>query len=382
MRKRDLFKKVGTASVFGAMALPAGRALAAAEGAASRYPEINVRDFGAKGDGKTPDSAAIQKAIDAAGEICATVYFPAGKYLCSELKLRPNTTLLGDPQWAYRGVSGAVLQLDKPDAKCVVDISRAYGAHIRGLCLYCGEGFGAGACGILLNHAEGYSKKEDSVVVEDCKITGFGADALRLCKVWLFIVRRNIFIGNKGAGVALTGWDGFVSDNQFSGNGGGGFVCREVGATVMFTANRVEWNKRSGLEIGRGDAWNVTGNCFDHNWGPGLSARDVSDMAVCSNVFRRNGRIDAEHGADSSCHVRLENCKGITVTGNSGASGRDDGGTGNLSPRDAFVVSGCSCGMVTANAFYKGAMDACVRNLGGCSEDFLIDGNAFTRAVE
>ncbi len=42
--------------------------------------------------------------------------------------------------------------------------------------------------------------------------------------------------------IQITGWDGFVTDNQFSSNGSHGFACDSVGATVMFTANRVEWN--------------------------------------------------------------------------------------------------------------------------------------------
>lgn len=46
----------------------------------------NVKDFGAKGDGITNDTIAIQRAIDAGG----TVYFPAGKYLTGTLYLRSH----------------------------------------------------------------------------------------------------------------------------------------------------------------------------------------------------------------------------------------------------------------------------------------------------
>jgi polygalacturonase len=37
---------------------------------------VNVRDEGAKGDGKTDDTAAIQRAIDAVGGAGGTVYVP------------------------------------------------------------------------------------------------------------------------------------------------------------------------------------------------------------------------------------------------------------------------------------------------------------------
>lgn len=46
-----------------------------------RRPIFNVRDFGAIGDGRENDTAAIQRAIDAAGEIGrGTVFFPDGVY--------------------------------------------------------------------------------------------------------------------------------------------------------------------------------------------------------------------------------------------------------------------------------------------------------------
>ena len=61
----------------------------------------NVKDFGAKGDGRTKDTAAIQKAIDAGG----IVHFPPGVYLSGTLYLRSGggldletgATLLASP---------------------------------------------------------------------------------------------------------------------------------------------------------------------------------------------------------------------------------------------------------------------------------------------
>jgi polygalacturonase len=65
-------------------------ALCLAAGAAT----FDVKSFGAKGDGRTPDRDAINKAIDAAAAAGGgTVEFPAGTYVSGSIRLRSNITL-------------------------------------------------------------------------------------------------------------------------------------------------------------------------------------------------------------------------------------------------------------------------------------------------
>ena len=54
----------------------------------------NVRDFGAKGDGKTIDSPSINQAIQsAANDGGGTVYIPSGEYACYSIRLKSHITL-------------------------------------------------------------------------------------------------------------------------------------------------------------------------------------------------------------------------------------------------------------------------------------------------
>ena len=62
---------------------------------------LDARRFGAVGDGQADDTAAVQKALDAAGEVCGTVFFAPGTYLCSELRVPRQVGLAGEPTWTH-----------------------------------------------------------------------------------------------------------------------------------------------------------------------------------------------------------------------------------------------------------------------------------------
>src|SRR5215472_11754455 len=94
-RRRDVLK----ATVL-ALALPIVRPLpvwAQPAGADQTGGVFTVRAFGAVGDGKAVDSAAINRAIEAAASSGGgTVRVPAGKYICYSVHLRSSVALYLD----------------------------------------------------------------------------------------------------------------------------------------------------------------------------------------------------------------------------------------------------------------------------------------------
>jgi polygalacturonase len=80
-----------------AAAIPAGSFASAQLGAAVPSPSMgayDVRTYGAAGDGKTLDTAAVNNAIDAAaGAGGGVVVFPAGSYLCFSIHLMSHVHL-------------------------------------------------------------------------------------------------------------------------------------------------------------------------------------------------------------------------------------------------------------------------------------------------
>jgi len=83
-------------------------------GAAARTPGavpadglVNVRDFGAIGNGTVDDSVAIQQAIDSLADSGGTVFFPAGRYLVTAQLVLPNDGAAVDtrqPPYVFYGV--------------------------------------------------------------------------------------------------------------------------------------------------------------------------------------------------------------------------------------------------------------------------------------
>ena len=84
MERRDFLKITG-----------AGIGVAAGAAGADDFPgTFDLKNYGARGDGKTLDTAAINKAIAAAAAAGGgRVYFPAGNYLSYSIRLKNNVSL-------------------------------------------------------------------------------------------------------------------------------------------------------------------------------------------------------------------------------------------------------------------------------------------------
>ncbi len=109
--RRDFFRRAGSWGA-ASLALP-GASHAASAMTASPLPAghaWNVRDYGARGDGHSLDTAAINRAIAAAAKAGGgRVYFPAGSYLSYSIHLQSRITL-------HLGEGAVLIAADSPPA--------------------------------------------------------------------------------------------------------------------------------------------------------------------------------------------------------------------------------------------------------------------------
>jgi hypothetical protein len=336
---------------------------------------INICSFGAKGDSSTDNTTAIQKAIDVAAKTGATVLIPQGTFLTSTLKLYPHVGMLGYPTWSYRDFGGSILRLNNENAKCLIDITGAFGTTLNGLCLD-GAGLGKDVHGVLLDKPD-YGKQEDTPLIERCRISHFSGDAVRLNRIWCFRVRSCMLSHCGGNGLYVRGWDGFILDNWFSGNRGIGFAALEENASNTLTGNRIEWNRSGGIVIHAGNNYNINGNYIDRSGGPAICLlENTHDFAITGNMIYRSGKPEwTSADKKESTHVRFENCSGLVFTGNSLRAGRDDGGKGIYSPSNAIVYGGLMNCIIKDNSMNNGALINLLVDIGGHGENVIVKDN-------
>ncbi len=340
---------------------------------------LNVRDFGAAGDGKADDTTAIQKALDAAAETRATVLIPPGTFLASGVKLRPHTGLAGAPTWSYRDFGGSILRLADGDAPCLLDLTGAVGVTLNGLCLDGGKLPGR-THGVMVDKDD-YGEQEDNPRIERCRISHFSGDAVHLGRIWCFSVRHCMLSHSGGDGLRVRGWDGFILDNWFSGNGGAGYAATDENSSVTMTANRIEWNRAGGIVIHGGSHYNITGNYIDRSGGCGIrlapsGERGGGHMTIVANVIYRSGKSDWRdlHEYESS-HAWLEGASGLTFTGNVMHAGRDDGGKGQWSPRLGVAYQDLANSVIRNNVLHEAALAKLMVDLGGHGPNVIVSDN-------
>ncbi len=361
---------------------------------------FDVTKFGAVGDSVTDCTAAFQSAIDEAAKQKGAVIVPPGTYSCSTLILKPSVSLQGFAGWGYRETGGSVITLRDKDSKCLIDMSAAFGARVKDLQLV-GKGLGENVHGVYVWWEDQKSRlcdpperennvypevtqigfREDSVTVDNCNIKNFSGDAIHFERIWAFTVKNSMLIGNKGNGIYIKGWDGWISDCIMHSNQGAGIFADDICAAVTITGNRIEWNRNGGINLVNSSLLNITGNYFDRAYGPAVKL--VGGWIICNNItftgniFNRSGRYEGEYDRDQSCHLYLENCNNITATGNTFIVGKDDFGEagGGTTPDYGVIYKKLNSCCITGNTMFNGALKSPFLDLGENEGENVIKDN-------
>ena len=185
-------------------------------GAAMATGVFNVRDYGAKGDGKTLDSPAINAAIEAAvHDGGGQVFLPAGTYLSGSIRLKSNIEL---------HLSAGSTILAAPASMKAYDPSESFGGfpeyqdgghtYFHNSLIWAEGQMNVSITGHGMIDGQGLTKKdtEKAGVVQGGSIgTGDKAIALKLCRN-ILIRDVTIFRGGHFA-IIITGCDRGTIDN-------------------------------------------------------------------------------------------------------------------------------------------------------------------------
>lgn len=300
--------------------------------------------------------------------------------------MKPGVSLVGFHGWGYRETGGSVLVLNDECAACMIDMTDAFGACVKGIQLSGNKLLGKNIHGIMMRRSEynggrfedGYrddnpllepthSKfREDNFVICDCQCKNFSGDGIHLNHIFAFTVSDCQLMSNGGDGIYVNGWDGWIHDCIIHTNNGAGIGSNRPGsicASLTITGNRIEWNKGGGICTVSGDSLSINNNFFDRSGGAAVSLRGdskngIKDVTVTGNIFRRNGKQNFGEFDDkrNSSHIYAENIENTVISANVFKYGQDDGRTGMFTPDYCISLKNAENSVITSNSMHNGCM--------------------------
>jgi parallel beta-helix repeat protein len=268
---------------------------------------LSVLALGAKGDGNTDDTNAIQAAIDEGFKTGAAVFFPSAVYRVSQLVLRKGTILQGVSSGTYpdnNTISGASVIARKANTNKDLLLAPDGANYCRIFDLAVDGNKNNNTAGHGLCVADGAAGQESQILIDRCYIHD-NPDS----NVYFGHNRRANNIHNsvlnysaKGDGITVAGSDNTVATNIIGTNARAG-ICLGTGATQNWGASglgtaaaiaHVQNNDIYGNLVGialanAASGCMVTGNGIDRNKYQGVTVYSGASNALVTNTFHSNG---------------------------------------------------------------------------------------------
>lgn len=341
-------------------------------------PTINVRDYGATGNGVTDDTAAINSAIAALPANNSCLYFPPGNYQTTgafTLASLTNLLIFGHGAQLYQTVNANQMFTVQNTCSFVtfqglwlngVGSARANGIHIRMECDY-GSVLD---CRIERSSDFGVLFDGGATTIHGCRFIGnlvkdTCGDGMHLGNVDGFVVADNVFwqtgddslaaIGYTSSGVDYYAKNGTIAGNFIYGrttelagintNGHGG-IRLEYASNILVTGNTI-WNTNStGIEVNDDDMSHdsiyntnitISGNqlysCMQVGAALGSILVNFAKQCVVKgnsiySPFASSGIsfadvVDLEISNNTILTTLAQFCRGITCDGNTSYGGRN-----------------------------------------------------------
>jgi hypothetical protein len=345
-----------------------------------RFAEIlNVKDYGAVGDGVTDDTVAVQATINAAlalrshsgMTVGATVFFPRGEYLITSSLTAANPgyssniRLVGEEGSGSGGAStlkgnfnGYVI--NKPDDGGVTITT------IEGLCVL-NYWPSSGGGGIRIDRAA-------NGVIRNCLIQAFNALHIGspTTNVMCFNIENSAIVAPLASGTtgAVGAYVGQVSFYNCSIVGWDkGIVASNVGTQVM--NSRLETNN-TGIVLGEDDTGAVAishgpvilGNSWERN-NTAIYIRDAGALLIAGNSFTGNANVSGT--GTPSYGLRVEIVVGGVISGNT---------FGIAASQACIDLSAANC----SNVVFEG--DNAVINPGGTGSAWKMPATPFAADIK
>lgn len=285
---------------------------------------VNVKAFGAKGDGVTDDAAAIQRALDALPN-GGTVYFPSGRYRTgADITVNSYVTLIGDAN------TSIIERLPTDSANyAVFAVTGANGIVFRDLSIKGERNAHTGATG---EWGMGISLLSVfDCMIDHCNISGCWGDGVYIGSASASMpcdcvtIQHSSIYGNRRNGVSVINAENLVIDNCSIENNGGTapeygicFECNNTGESVknaLVTGCRFAGNKYG---VGISDSASVyevsvDGCTFGQNNGVYVCRTQVDDIGgyfnVQNSVFNSKNGIIFDAKTPAGMPVMIDSCK-------------------------------------------------------------------------